>query len=306
MGQKKFPFINKLGCGNYQQSSIILIFVGITKQMENVKYRTGLVLSGGGARGFAHLGVLKALNDAGIFPEVIAGTSAGALVGALYADGHSPESILQMMNASSSLHYVRPTVAREGLLQISGIEKILRDHLRAKDFEDLKIPLYVTATDLNNGKAVYFSSGELIQPVIASASIPVLFKPVIIGNIHYVDGGVMDNMPLKPIDGLCELKIGSFVNPIGYEETVTSLVQIAERTFMLNLAREVESSRSRFDIFIAPEELKRYKILDPEKAVEVFEIGYKATREQLDEPSVKEILTQKNKTSGRDSSTRIS
>ena len=100
--------------------------------MEQVKYRTGLVLSGGGARGFAHLGVLKALNDSGIYPEVIAGTSAGALVGALYADGHSPDDILRMMNASSSLHYVRPTVPREGLLQISGIEKILRDHLRAK------------------------------------------------------------------------------------------------------------------------------------------------------------------------------
>ena len=70
--------------------------------MELKKYRTGIVLSGGGARGFAHLGVLKALNDAGIFPDVIAGTSAGALVGVLYADGYTPEEILKMMNASSS------------------------------------------------------------------------------------------------------------------------------------------------------------------------------------------------------------
>jgi NTE family protein len=103
----------------------------------------------------------------------------------------------------------------------------------------------------------------------------------------------MDNLPLKPIAGLCSLKIGSFVNPIGYEETVTSLVQIAERTFMLNLAREVESNKNKFDIFIAPQELKRYKILDPEKAVEVFEIGYRATKEQLDDPSVKKILSDK-------------
>ena len=142
-------------------------------------YKTGLVLSGGGARGFAHIGVLQALNEAGIFPDVISGTSAGALVGVLYADGYSPLDILKMMNSTSRLHYIRPTVPREGLLQISGIERILKENLRAKKFEDLRIPLFVTATDLNNGKIRYFSSGELLNPVIASASIPVLFKPVI-------------------------------------------------------------------------------------------------------------------------------
>ena len=108
--------------------------------MQGKKYKTGVVLSGGGARGFAHLGVLKALNDAGIYPDVISGTSAGALVGVLYADGYSPEEILKMMNATSRLHYIRPTVPREGLLQISGIVTILKENLRAKTFEDLKIP----------------------------------------------------------------------------------------------------------------------------------------------------------------------
>ena len=155
--------------------------------MEKKKYRTGVVLSGGGARGFAHLGVLQALNDAGIFPDVVSGTSAGALVGVLYADGYRPEEILQIMNSSSMLHYVRPTVPREGLLQISGIERILQENLKASTFEGLSIPLFVTATDLNNGVAKYFCEGELLRPVIASASIPVLFKPVIIDNIYYVD-----------------------------------------------------------------------------------------------------------------------
>ncbi len=101
--------------------------------MPEKKYHIGLVLSGGGARGFAHLGVLKALNDAGIYPDVIAGTSAGALVGVLYADGYTPDEILKMMNASSSLHYVRPTVPREGLLQISGIERILKRESEGKN-----------------------------------------------------------------------------------------------------------------------------------------------------------------------------
>lgn len=248
------------------------------------KYTTGVVLSGGGARGFAHLGVLKALNEAGIYPEIIAGTSAGALVGVLYADGYTPDEILVLMNASSTLHYVRPTVPREGLLQISGIEKILQDNLKAKNFEDLKLPLFVTATDLNHGQAVYFSEGELLKPVIASVSIPVLFTPVIIDKIHYVDGGVMDNLPVKPIEDLCRFLIGSFVNPVGYEETVTSLVQIAERAFMLNMSKELDHKTHKFDIFIAPQELKKYKILDPEKAVEVFEIGYNETIKKLKDP----------------------
>jgi NTE family protein len=259
--------------------------------MSGKKYKIGLVLSGGGARGFAHLGVLKALNDSGIYPDVIAGTSAGALVGVLYADGYTPEEILRMMNTTSKLHYVRPTVPREGLLQISGIERILKENLRAKKFEDLKIPLFVTATDLNNGVARYFNSGELLSPVIASASIPVLFNPVVIDKIHYVDGGVLDNLPIKPIEGICDFLVGSFVNPIGYEKTVTSLIQIAERTFMLNMSKELDHKEKKFDVFIAPPELKNYKILDPEKAIEVFEIGYRATKIKLEEPQIKNLIS---------------
>jgi len=256
--------------------------------MPTKKYKTGLVLSGGGARGFAHLGVIQALNEAGIFPEVISGTSAGALVGALYADGYSPKEIMKIMNAGTRLHYIRPTVPREGLLQISGIIRILRDSLRANTFEELKIPLFVSATNLNHGRIEYFSSGELMQPVIASASIPVLFKPVIINNFHYVDGGVLDNLPIKPIEKDCGFIIGSFVNPTGYEENINNLIQIAERTFLLSVSKEVLEKAKRFDLYIAPQELKNYKILDPEKAEEVFQVGYNATKEKLKE--IKNII----------------
>ncbi|MGB8491687.1 MAG: patatin-like phospholipase family protein, partial [Bacteroidales bacterium] len=254
--------------------------------MAEKKYRTGLVLSGGGARGFAHIGVLQALNESGIYPDVISGTSAGALVGVLYADGYSPARIMKLMNSTSRFRYIRPTMPREGLLQISGIEQILRASLRAKRFEDLRIPLIVTATDLNYGKIEYFSKGDLLPVVIASASIPVIFKPVIINQKHYVDGGVLDNMPVKPIEHDCSLLIGSFVNPTGYQETVSSLVQIAERAFMLSMTRDLGEKAKKFDVFIAPLQLKDYKILDPEKAAEVYEIGYRETLKKLNEPEV--------------------
>ncbi len=220
--------------------------------MPEEKYKTGIVLSGGGARGFAHLGVIQALNEADIFPDIVSGTSAGALAGALYCDGHSPNEILKIMKLQSKLDYMRPTVPRDGLLQISGVVKLLESHLKAKTFEELKIPLVVCATDLNNGKSVYISKGELITAVIASSSIPVLFKPVIINKIYYVDGGVLDNLPIKPIQNKCNMLIGSFVNPVGYEESISGLITIAMRTFMLDQTKEVLEKKKHFDLLIAP------------------------------------------------------
>ncbi|HNW56793.1 MAG TPA: patatin-like phospholipase family protein [Bacteroidales bacterium] len=249
--------------------------------MPEKKYKIGLVLSGGGARGFAHLGLIEALHEAGIYPDIISGTSAGALVGVLYADGYSPKEIMKLMDHGSTFDFVRPAMPREGLLQISGIIKILKSSLRAKTFEELKIPLFVTATDLNNGKAVRFSKGELVDPVIASSSIPVLFQPVIINNVHYVDGGVMDNLPVKPIENKCKYLIGSFVNPVGYTEKITGLITIAERAFQLNMSKEALEKENKFDLFVAPTELVKYGVLDPEKAEEIFQLGYKATKEKL-------------------------
>jgi NTE family protein len=258
--------------------------------MPEEKYNIGLVLSGGGARGFAHLGLIQALNEAGIFPDIISGTSAGALAGVLYADGYTPKEILHLMNTGSRLDFMRPALPREGLLQIGGIIKILKSCLSAKTFEELKIPLYVTATDLNNGRAEYFSSGNLIDPVIASASIPVLFQPVMINDIYYVDGGVLDNLPVKPLENKCRYLIGSFVNPVGYMEKCSGLINIAERTFMLSMSKEIHEKAKKFDLFVAPPELRNFKILDPEKAEDLFELGYRATKEKLNLEIVKTIM----------------
>jgi len=258
--------------------------------MSDKKYKVGLVLSGGGTRGFAHLGVIQALIEAGIFPDVISGTSAGALVGVLYADGYAPQEILTMMNWASRFDFMRPAMPREGLLQINGIIKILKTSLRSKKFSELKIPLFVSATDLNNGKVVYFSEGDLIEPVIASASIPVLFQPVKINGISYVDGGVLDNLPIKPIENQCMVTIGSFVNPVSYIEKISGLITIAERTFMLSMSKDILDKSKRFDLFIAPAELRKHRFLDPEKSQEVFDIGYKATKEKLEDIDVDVFL----------------
>jgi len=259
--------------------------------MSAKKYKTGLVLSGGGARGFAHLGVMQALNEGGIYPDVISGASAGALAGVMYCDGYKPKEILKIMKASSRLDYMRPTLPRDGLLQITGIIKILETHLRAKTFEELKIPLFVSVTDINNAKAVYFSRGKILDIVIASASIPVLFKPVIINDNYYVDGGVLDNFPIRPIEGDCLFTIGSFVNPAGRENHINGLIKIAVRSFMLSMAREVMEKSKKFDLFIAPPELKNYGILDPDDAEEVYDIGYNTTKKMLKDSDIRKLIS---------------
>jgi NTE family protein len=258
--------------------------------MGEKKYQTGFVLSGGGARGFAHLGFMEALFEEGIYPDIISGTSAGALAGVLIADGLAPREILKMLNTGSRLDFMRPALPREGLLQISGIVKILNANLHAKKFEDLKIPLFVAATDINNGKAVYFSEGDLIERVTASMSIPVLFQPVLINNIQYLDGGITDNLPVTPIENLCKTLVGSFVNPVGYVEKLSGLINIAERSFMLNMTKEVTEKSGKFDLLVAPPELRNYGILDPEKAEELFTLGYTATKEKLRDDTIRRKL----------------
>lgn len=261
--------------------------------MNEKKSKVGFVLSGGGARGFAHLGFIEAMNEAGIFPDVISGTSSGALAGVLYADGYSPREILGFMNTGSRYDFMRPAIPRDGLLQINGIIKILRANLRAKSFSELKIPLYVTATDINNGKAVYFSEGLLLDKVVASASIPVLYPPVKIGDFNFVDGGILDNFPVRPLENKCSVIIGSFVNQISYMEKVSGLRNITERTFMLSMSRDIYEKAKRFDFLVSPAGLGNYKILDTLKAEEIFMIGYEATKEKLKKVDINEMIAAK-------------
>jgi len=183
---------------------------------KDTKHKIGIALSGGGVRGFAHLGVLKALNENNIYPDIISGTSAGALAGLFYADGYSPQESYDIFYDNSLFKFAQLAVPNKGFLSIDKVSKILKKHIRAKTFEDLKLPLIVTASNLNDGEVEYFHSGEIIDKVVASASIPVLFKPTIINDKTYVDGGIFDNLPTTPIKDQCEKLIASHVNPVGY------------------------------------------------------------------------------------------
>lgn len=154
----------------------------------------GLVLSGGGARGLAHIGVLEVLEAQGFQAQVVAGTSMGAMVGALYASGRKPHKILEIARSTPWLRllYLLP---RPGLISQRGLRELLAKHLPAR-FEQLPIRLVVTAVDLEAGKVAYFSSGDLVGAVLASLAYPGLVAPVRFEGRTYMDGGILDNLPV--------------------------------------------------------------------------------------------------------------
>jgi len=252
------------------------------KKSEDKKYAVGIALSGGGVRGFAHLGVLKALNEYDIYPEIISGTSAGALAGIFYADGYSPDESFEIFYDNSIFNFTEVSIPNKGFLSMEKVSKILKKTIRAKTFEELKTPLYVAASNLNDGEIKYFYQGSIIDKVVASASIPVLFKPQIIDGKTFVDGGVFDNLPIDPIKDQCKKLIGSHVNPLGKEDNLDSIMKIAERTFHLSVGAQLAEKKKICTLFIEAEELRNYGMLGLDKGQEIFEAGYKITRKILE------------------------
>jgi len=247
------------------------------------KYKTGIVLSGGASRGFAHLGVLQALNEADIYPDVISGVSAGAIVGAFYADGKKPIDIVKLFQGKRFKEMASFNLRRNGLLNISGLRKFMKENLESKNLEDLKIPMVVSATNMRTGKSAYFDKGDIIDIVMASSSIPVLFQIARVNGEVYMDGGIVDNLPVEPIKDKCRKIIAVHVNPIGEETDINGLVKIAFRSFHLSVAAGVSLKKDDIDLFIEPLELKDYGLLDLSKAKEMFDIGYDYTKKIINE-----------------------
>jgi len=245
-------------------------------------YDNGIALSGGGARGFAHLGILKAFIENGLAPDIISGVSAGAIVGAFYANGYQPDEILEMFIEKRLFQLIRLTIPKEGLLKPAGFNELFNEYLKINDFSNLKIPLFIAATNINTGKIEYFSQGRLDEKIFASCSIPILLNPVRIGNQTYVDGGVVDNLPVKPLKGKCRKIIGINVNPLYEDSRVKGIVHIAERIFYLNIVSNSREHIPDCDLYIEPQRLKGYGIFEISKAREMYEIGYLAAKEVLE------------------------
>jgi len=246
----------------------------------------GYVLSGGGARGFAHLGVMKVLEEVGIKPYAMSGSSSGAIAAALYASGKKTDEILELMKKHNYFGWGNLRWRTNGFFSMDLLRRILTENLGNNDFASTNIKLYITVTDLIKAESVIYSSGEIADIVIASASVPALFEPVKLGNKLLVDGGVLNNFPIEPLMSTCDIIIGSYVNHVSAGFTKHSFfesVDILDRCFHLAIARSVYSKVSNCDLFIDIP-LNGYGLYDMKRADEIFEIGYKTAslhREKL-------------------------
>lgn len=239
--------------------------------------RIGLVLSGGAARGFAHLGVLKALEELKVPIHIISGTSSGAMAGAFYSAGYSPDQIFKLITGTNILRLMRPAFSRFGLLKLEEVEKLFIRYFGEKTFADLKPRLVICATDINRGTTVYFTEGQLTKPLLASSAVPLLYKPIHYQDRFLTDGGLVNNMPVECLLGESDFIIGVHTNPLDHQREIHTFREMVERTFHLAINNNVEPRLKLCNFLIEPPQLKYYSLLEMKKAKEMFTIGYEHT-----------------------------
>ncbi len=243
----------------------------------------GLVLSGGAVRGAAHIGVLKALEEYGIKPSCLSGSSAGAIVSVFYGAGYSALEIEEILLNTNIFSYLKVAMNFSALFSLDRLEQFFRKYINYTDLSQLKIPVYVCATNLNLGRPEYFSEGDIFKTVSASCALPFIFKPVQIEEYTYIDGGVMDNLPVEPILEKVDFIIGSEVNPLGEEKNLNNPFNILVRSFYLSIRSNVEARKKYCDVFIQPKELLNVGLFSTWKIKDAIDIGYKHTKRVIQE-----------------------
>lgn len=164
-------------------------------------HRLGVALGGGGMKGWAHVGVLKVMDEVGLAPDVVAGTSAGALIGAFWAAGCSVDEMVRLMRNQPTRRLFTWRFDGQGLFSADGLRAYLTQHLGQRTFAELERPFYVVATDLERGREVVLRSGSVVDALMASMAMPGIFAPVVIDGLVLVDGGVVNNVPVSVLTG---------------------------------------------------------------------------------------------------------
>lgn len=236
----------------------------------------GLVLSGGGIRGMAHIGLIKAMEEHGLEAKVVAGSSVGALVGALYANGNSVEDMLQFFKDTPLFQYNFFAIGKPGFIDTERYFNIFKGYFPKDSFESLEKPLYVVATDLLKGEEKVFTEGKLIKPLLASAALTPVFSPVEINKTLYADGGVMNNFPKEYVDGKADFIIGSNVSIAGevQKKDLKNSLQLAGRITGLMIYAASYRKLKECNLYIEPKELEKIGMLDKKGIQKAFTIGY--------------------------------
>ncbi len=261
--------------------------------------KIGLALGGGGARGFAHIPILEVFDELGIKLHCITGTSIGAILGALYASGHSAKDIAQLFyelitpphatwkdlfqkkDMLKILELIDPHISfkPQGLLKGEKLLHYLYDQMQIETFEELNIPLKVVATDFWRREQVVFSSGDLMPAIRASMALPYIFAPVSNDERVLVDGGLVNNVPFDLLDNACDLKIA--VDIMGESSAPLTKVPSPRDAIMhtyqvmMDAVTQEKLKNNPVDIYVRPP-LQDVEIMDFHKPWEIYEQGLQA------------------------------
>lgn len=259
------------------KSSYMLDLLRFSKK----RYKIGLVLSGGGARGFAHAGALKALEEMRIIPDIVAGVSAGSVVTAMYCSGMKPEEILKVFSDAKFSDFAELGVPKEGFFTMDGFKKFLRANIPYKNINELPLPGIICATDLDNYSRAAFTEGDVAECVSASCSIPIIFRPVVIDGVTYVDGGVTANLPAWVLRDRCKYLIGINCSPVPRRGKPKSILDIAQRTYDLLVKTNSIEQMEMCDLAISINDIAQYKVFNLKEIHRVFRSGYDSTMTAL-------------------------
>lgn len=289
----------------YKTKKIIIvvsfIFLSNMSTFSQTSPRIALVLSGGGALGYAHIGVLQALDESGIKPSIIAGTSMGAIVGALYSQGYSGKQLFEFVKQRRlntlyrNIHVSFLNINR-GLGSYKHVKNLLNDAIPHNSFDSLGIPFICVGTNIQTGKPeVRCSGSNLAEWVLASASIPIVFKPQLIDGEYYCDGGFVDNLPANylPEDNY-DICIGIDLVPSEKPNTDNYFSnKYSASDIYCNMILDINSikGREKCDYIIQPHKDVKYGLLDFRKYKILYQRGYDAMKEWIE--SHPEILERK-------------
>ena len=250
------------------------------KKIFNTK--VGLALGGGGAKGVAHIGVLKALEDAKVRPDFIAGTSVGAMVAAMYAFNVSIDTITNIARDLTLSQITTFKLNKTGFFTADPLKEILVEYLGEANIEDASIPLAIVATDLKKGEEVIFTHGPLADAVCASASIPGVYIPMKMGERTLVDGGIVQSVPVGAVKDMgAGVIIASQLGGVGVYEEPKNVLDVMRNAFDIALSRRTREEVKEADLVIAMD-LRDFSIADnTERYDELFTIGYDTATKEL-------------------------
>ena len=238
-------------------------------------HKVGLVLSGGGLRGIGHLGAIKALEEHGYRPTIISGCSMGAIIGAFYAAGYTVEGMLRIIGENNLFPTTSFRLRTSGFVDNHFLSRLIQKHIPENTFESLKIPLHVSATNFMSGKTEYFHSGTLDEALLASSSVPLMFPAVQRDKSVYYDGGILDNLPVKPLLGQCKFLIGVHVNALDHV-TADKLTpaKVFDRVAHLAMGQSVALNAEKCDLFLEPPDMLKFSMFGKKDLGNIYEHVY--------------------------------